>query len=125
MPAVLTSRRRRRRHVIHLYLATDTIAVYNVPSITASTLMAIASARKGEVNPMIVTIDGPAASGKSTAARLLAQKLNLPIARPGNLCTGWLGDNLKGQLLVPSYRTALHAPVYRQDLALIDEDSLA
>lgn len=32
---------------------------------------------------MIVTIDGPAASGKSTAARLLAQKLNLPYLDTG------------------------------------------
>ena len=32
---------------------------------------------------MIVTIDGPAASGKSTAARLLAQKLGIPYLDTG------------------------------------------
>ncbi|RKX61788.1 MAG: cytidylate kinase, partial [Thermodesulfobacteriota bacterium] len=33
----------------------------------------------------IITIDGPASSGKTTIAKMLAQKLNLPLLESGSL----------------------------------------
>lgn len=36
-------------------------------------------------NKLLIAIDGPAASGKGTIAKLLAKKLNLPILHTGNI----------------------------------------
>lgn len=59
------------------------------------------------MTPLIITIDGPAGSGKSTAAKLLAKRLGLAYLDTG-----------------ATYRALAHAAI-KQGLSLVDEERLA
>jgi cytidylate kinase len=73
---------------------------------------------------MIVTVDGPAASGKGTLARMLAQHLGLPHLDTGLLYRA-VGAAVIGSGKAPQDRTAAVAAARAIDLEHLDPEKLS